>query len=134
MTGEQFEVHLCDVLSRMGYWAHRMSRDRTGAQPFDVIAICGEYVLAVDCKVISGNYGNLPLDRIEPNQWSSFERIQSRTNADVGVVILHRGSIFFYRYRELKEIAKTRKSITLDTWHEWISRDKVMDVLGRDLT
>lgn len=133
MTPEQFEFTLCDILAHMGYWAHRMAKDRTGAQPFDIIAMYGGYVLAVDCKVISTERPYFPFDRIEWNQQSAFEVMSARTNADTGFAILYKGNIYLYRYKEIREMMKTRKSLILDTWHEWLSAEKIFDIIGKRL-
>lgn len=77
-----FENDVCSFYFKLGYWAHRIQKDERGAQPFDVIAIRGRDVIAVDCKVCSRK--RFPLSRVEDNQWLSMELMQQRTKAFVG--------------------------------------------------
>ena len=37
--GTQFEQEFCNLLAQHGYWVHFITPDRTGSQPFDVIAV-----------------------------------------------------------------------------------------------
>lgn len=99
MTGSQLEAYLVHVLSNNGWWALRIPRNPSGAQPFDVIAVKGSNVLAVDCKTCSTD--KFPISRVEDNQWSAFATMLSRTNATIGVVAEHDGVLYLIDYAEL---------------------------------
>lgn len=104
MTGERFETLFCELLGKRGYWALKIPRDQRGAQPFDVIAIKGGDVLAVDCKVCASP--RLSLSRIEDNQWLSFWQIKKKTFAEVGVAIYYDGDVYYVSYEKLLETQK----------------------------
>lgn len=113
MTGNQLENHLVRTLSDNGWWALRIPRNSSGAQPFDVIAIKGNNILAVDCKACSEP--RLPLKRIEDNQWTAFDMMMMRTQAIVGVVAENKGQLYLVEYPEL--INCGRSYITLNDSH-----------------
>lgn len=99
MTGNQLENYLVHVLSNNGWWALRIPRNPSGAQPFDVIAVKGSNILAVDCKACMEP--KFALKRIEDNQWTAFERMMNRTDAVVGIVAENEGQLYFVDYIDL---------------------------------
>ena len=99
MTSSELENHVVTVLSQNGWWALRIPRNPSGAQPFDVIAVKGSNVLAVDCKTCAEK--KFPISRVEDNQWTSFDRMLNRTNAKVGIVAENDGLLYFISYFEL---------------------------------
>lgn len=77
---ERFEIDICGILAGMGYWAHRLSKDVRGTQPFDVIAARDGRVIGVECKVCLTN--RFRLDRVEINQITALGLFMARGNAD----------------------------------------------------
>lgn len=73
MTGLEFEKYILAVLQRQGYWAHRLTPDNRGAQPFDIIAVKDDKVYAYDCKVISTKKLRFQFSRIEENQKTAMQ-------------------------------------------------------------
>ena len=129
MTGEQFENLFCELMKKIGYWALKIPRNNAGAQPFDVIAIRGYSVFAIDCKVCSR--GVFELRRVEDNQWSAFKVISERTNANVGIMAYYDGCIYCIPYRTLKECSEAgMKSIKLTKLMLWMSKQEVELILG----
>ena len=110
MTGSQLEGYVVHVLSNNGWWALRIPRNPSGAQPFDIIAIKGSNILAVDCKACSEP--KFALKRIEDNQWMAFERMMGRTDAVVGIVAENEGQLYLVDYVDL--INCNRSYIALD--------------------
>ena len=104
MTGERFENLFCELLSKQNYWALKIPRDQRGAQPFDVIAVRGSEIWAVDCKVCATD--RFPLSRIEDNQWLSFWQINKKTNAECGIVIYFDGNVYYISYQQLLAMQK----------------------------
>lgn len=104
MTGEKFERVFCELLKEDGYWALRIPKNNTGAQPFDILAISGDSMLAVDCKVCKSN--RFPLSRIEDNQWLAFKMLAERTNARIGIAVYHNGQVFMIPYGMLLRAAE----------------------------
>ena len=113
MTGTQFEKAFCRELFNNGYWALNIPRSQNGSQPFDVIAVRGEKIVAVDCKVCSTP--RFSLSRIEDNQWSAFEMLSARApNAVVGIVCWC-DALYFAPFRVLLDCAENGlASISLD--------------------
>ena len=108
MTGAQFERLFIEHLKDSGYWALRIPCNDRGAQPFDVIAIRGSNILAVDCKVCS--QPRFETRRIEDNQRLAFELMQKRTNAWCGFACYHDGNIFMIPFGDC-----TGASVRLET-------------------
>lgn len=128
MTGQEFERYFCEWAKRQGWWALNIPRTQSGQQPFDIIAIKDNSVIAVDCKVISGNSGVFPLARIEDNQWLAFWSIRKRSaQALVGVIVWHEPSrrMYFISYEELTTAVKAKqKSIPLQ--HKEVDRIEIL--------
>ena len=101
MTGREFEDYIVKMLGASGYWAHRISPDESGQQPFDIIALKGDVACAYDAKVISkGN--RFPLTRVEDNQLNAFGLFRKRVRyTDIGCLIYHSGDIRFYSVDEI---------------------------------
>lgn len=71
--GSDFEKRYCEYFNKNGYWVHFMNPSANGSQPFDIIAIKGTMIVAVDCKTIVAN--RFSLDRIEDNQMMAFKKM-----------------------------------------------------------
>ena len=117
MTGSEFEKRFCKWLSDRGYWALNIPRSKAGQQPFDVVAMNGNFVIVADCKVISGSNIRFPLERIEDNQWLAFDKVSKRTKAFpcIACYMPKYDEMFIIPYFELA-IARENKqsSISLD--------------------
>lgn len=132
MTGNDFEKEFCEILKKLGYWALRIPKNQSGAQPFDIIAIHGDTVLALDCKVCGGS--KFPLSRIEDNQWTSFKTVHDKTFAWVGIAIYYDGEIYFYQYSDLESARKAgQKTVPVDEFHVWLKRDEIVSMVGKEL-
>ena len=104
MTYVEFEQKFCKWAQDDGWWALNIPRSRAGQQPFDVIAVKGACVLAVDCKVTGGKHLRFPLDRVEDNQWLAFSSIMSKSNnvlCGIAVWMNQYSQMFFIPYHEL---------------------------------
>ena len=69
--GVEFEEEMCRLLSDNGFWAHRLSENNKGAQPFDIVAVKRGHAIAIECKVVNSN--QFIVSRIEDNQRSALE-------------------------------------------------------------
>lgn len=105
--GTQFEQEFCELLKQMGYWVHFISPDRTGSQPFDIIAVRNNKPYAFDCKTCESDKFNI--SRLEDNQIMAFEKWVRCGNTDPIIAIKWRGMVKFCPYNLLK----TFKSIRL---------------------
>ena len=100
MTGQEFEAAFTKWLFDKGFWALNIPRNKFGAQPFDIIAIKGNVVWAIDCKVCGEK--RLDLRRVEPNQYTAFDVMQERTKARCSFVCLHKGIIYDVAFGAVK--------------------------------
>ena len=116
MTGREFEKWVENKLSECRYWVHRMAESNTGSQPFDIIALKGYNVFALDCKVISTKRPYFPFSRIEENQKRAFEKLYLRYagNLFCGFVIYFEGGVYLINYLIVKRwMEEGKKGITL---------------------
>ena len=111
MTGREFERWMENKLSRCGYWVHRMAESNTGSQPFDIIALKGHSVFALDCKVISTKRPYFPFSRVEENQKFAFDKLIKcyKDNLTTGFMIYYEGDIYFLNYHIFKVLSDVDK-------------------------
>lgn len=105
--GTDFECEFCDMLANRGYWVHFMTPDRTGSQPFDVIAVKGGYAYAFDCKTCEAD--TFSINRLEDNQIMAFEKWLRCGNTQPMIAVKHKDEIILIWYEDLKAL----KSIKL---------------------
>lgn len=116
MTGREFERLVENKLSEYGYWVHRMAESNTGSQPFDIIALKGYSVFALDCKVISTKRPYFPFSRIEENQKRAFEKLYDCYKSVLlcGFLIYYKDDVYLLDYAKAKMwIEEGNKGITL---------------------
>lgn len=114
--GGDFEKYLCKELARQGWWAHFLSPGPGGAQPFDVLAIRGSSVMAIDCKTCKSRW--FSYSRIETNQRLAFDMLMEKSDkrkVKCGFSILHDDKIIFLPYeRVLADEKHGRRSYDLE--------------------
>lgn len=76
-NGYAFEVILASLLSKAGFWVHRIVPNAGGQQPADLIVVRGTYHTLIDCKDCATRRG-FSFDRIEVNQRMSMDRFADR--------------------------------------------------------
>ena len=116
MTGREFEKYMVDWLNEKGFWVHRMAESNTGSQPFDIIALNGYSVFALDCKVISTKRPYFPFSRIEENQKRAFEKLYDCYKGILlcAFMIYFEGDVYLLDYQKVKKwIEEGKKGITL---------------------
>lgn len=92
--GNSFEKEFCNLLSSKGYWVHFIEPNKTGGQPFDVIAAKRGIVYAYDCKTNKGK--RFRLDRIEDNQELAFGKFNGCGNYNSYFAIKNEKGIYIY--------------------------------------
>lgn len=105
--GTGFEEYMCKELARQGWWAHFLAPSRGGAQPFDILAIRGSSVLAIDCKTCKSRW--FSYSRIEDNQRLSFDTLMKKADKrkiKCGFMVLHEDRIVFIPYERVLEDEK----------------------------
>ena len=116
MTGREFEKLVENKLSDYGYWVHRIAESNTGSQPFDIIALKGHSVFALDCKVISTKRPYFPFSRIEENQKRAFEKLYECYSGILlcAFIIYFEGDVYLLDYQKAKKwMEEGKKGITL---------------------
>lgn len=99
--GNKFEDFMCDYLKQQGWWAHFISPDRRGAQPFDIIAVKDGVPVAIDCKTSEDHI--FRLGRLEDNQKTAFDLWLKRGNIHAFIAVYHENHVYFIDYEGLKE-------------------------------
>ena len=128
--GVQFEIEFCELLGNNGFWAHRLSENMKGAQPFDVIAMKNGRPIAIECKVV-GKSNRFPLRRVEDNQVSSLTLFKERGGsswfafklADGRIMMRSAAEVFYHRYYDNKEEAGSIiVGVGGESFEGWVSR------------
>lgn len=102
--GSDFEHELVNELSRRGYWVHFLVPDRSGKQPFDVLAVKDGTAYAIDCKTCVDHV--FRISRLEDNQRTSFDYWLSRGNTEPMLMVKHEDVVYKVPYLYLKEHKK----------------------------
>ena len=93
-NGTSKERELCLMLTKWGFWAHRLV-DRINGQPFDVVAVRNGIAVALDSKIC--NNGVFLFSRVEPNQEAAMKLWKERASSFVGFAI-YDGVVEEWRY------------------------------------
>lgn len=104
--GTEFEEDMVEWFAKNGYWAHFLSPDKRGAQPFDIVAARNGETVVGDCKTCSRN--TFSISRLEDNQISAFERWIACGNSSPYVFVKYRDAVWFIPYTYLKHAKKIK--------------------------
>lgn len=97
-NGSRAEEEFARILSRQGYWVHRLA-DRVNGQPFDIIAVKDNRAVAFDCKDCEN--GRFEFRRIEPNQHNAMKLWKECGNDTMGFALrASTGKWYFIPYSE----------------------------------
>lgn len=108
MDWSKFESDVCSYFFQKGYWAHKIAHSPGGSQPFDIIAIKRNLIVATDCKVCSRQ--SFPLVRVEDNQWLAMELMTQRTDASVGFACYFQGRVYWLPFSVAKNYRSEGKA------------------------
>lgn len=100
--GTDFEREFVQMLANRGYWVHFINADRTGSQPFDVIAVKNGKAYAFDCKTCTAS--RFSIDRLEDNQILAFEKWIACGNTQPMIAIKYKNSVKILYYEDLKAL------------------------------
>ena len=104
--GTAFEDRVCEMLSNHGYWAHFITPDERGAQPFDVIAVKDGIAYAIECKTLSRSQKWFPISRLEENQILAFYLWEKCKNTPPLIFIEWGDELVIVPYYELRKKQK----------------------------
>ena len=104
--GNAFEADVCRRLANKGYWVHFIVPDIRGAQPFDIIAVRNDVVVAIDCKTCVSDVFNI--SRLEQNQIMAFEKWMRCGNSYPVIVVEYKNKVRCIEYADLKAQKKVR--------------------------
>lgn len=102
--GTEFEREVVTLLSQTGYWAHFITPDAKGSQPFDIIASKNDFPIVADCKTSSIKWFNI--SRLEENQIMAFDLWFRTGNKYAFIFIKYNEKIYEIPYRMLKNLGK----------------------------
>lgn len=134
MNSREFERHVCQELKEAGYWALNIPRNRSGAQPFDILAIGKHIVIATDAKMCSKGY--LSADRIEDNQISAFRSLRNALVKShmippvIGFACWYKSEIYFVSYYDFEpddDFIPIKRSVALNDTHKTYWRNIIYD-------
>ena len=117
MTWNEFEVFCVNQFAGNGAWVHRFAKSNTGSQPFDIIAIRGNIIYAIDCKVVSTERPYFPFSRIELNQRSAMESLRKKYVGSLcrGFLIHHKEQAYLLSFEKISDLEdKGRKGANLE--------------------
>jgi len=97
--GTAFENKMCEILANKGFWVHFITPDRTGAQPFDIIAVKKGRAYAIDCKTCENHI--FSISRLEVNQMLAFEKWIDCGNYRPLIAVEHNGEVSMIAYSAL---------------------------------
>ena len=128
--GSKFEREFCELLSRKGFWAHRMAQNNAGQQPADIIAVFQGTAYLIDCKVCSNDL--FSFSRMEANQRMAMDKwIACKGTMPKFALKDSKGQIWMldYQWAVAKEAcgdkgvpcARDRMFVvTFEEWMEWV--------------
>lgn len=102
--GTEFEREMCQWLKDDGWWVHFISPDNRGAQPFDIIAVKDGIAIAADCKTCKNHF--FRMDRLEDNQWMSFDKWKACGNSEPLIFVKHNNAVYCIEYQEFDDYEK----------------------------
>lgn len=114
--GTDFEREFCKILAENGFWVHFITPDRTGSQPFDVIAVKSGNAYAFDCKTCEAS--TFSINRLEDNQIMAFDKWLKCGNENAYIAIKHKDKIYIAPYLKIITMKSVRISemIMFDDW------------------
>ena len=119
--GTDFEVDMCELMARSGFWVHFIEPNRAGAQPFDIVAARGGRAYAIDAKTCAA--GSFNISRLEDNQRMAFDLWLSCGNYMPFVAVKHDDVIYMIDYATLQEKRSVKLNQEVLTYEEWLSRE-----------
>ena len=109
-NGNRDETIVVDLFKKHRFWAHNFSKDSSGAQPVDVIAIRKNENWLVDVKNVRKEDVSFPFSRIEPNQLTCMDYARNWAGIEnLGFVIcFERGELkpLFLTYDKYLEMSQ----------------------------
>ena len=134
ILGNEFEQEICSLLCFRKFWAHFIVPDKTGAQPFDIIAVKQEKAYAIDCKTCAFN--KFTIGRLEENQKNAFDRWLYCGNIMPLIAVKHKDKILWIEYKAIKELGaipleddKIEKDLRIGMVYDDVLEDNVICVL-----
>lgn len=109
--GTSFEEQFVNMLGAKGFWAHFIEPNKSGAQPFDVIAIRDGVPYVFDCKTCIRDYINLR--RLETNQELALQKVIHCGCTNAYIAVLHNDKVYLVKYKDIVKFG----SVDLDESH-----------------
>lgn len=109
--GNTTEQQVLTFLQSNGLWAHLLVDNKNG-QPFDILALRGESVWALDVKHLTNDNKRFVFSRMEVNQFTSMGDLSQKfMNSVCGFVVVCDNDMRFISYQDcLRLVAQGEKS------------------------
>lgn len=120
--GSEFEQELCELLTVNGFWVHFITPDKTGSQPFDIIAVKNNIPIAIDCKTCEADTFNI--SRLEDNQIMAFGKWLACGNEYAVIFIKHKGRIYFIPYDAIVSV-RSEKILRMTPIEQFLNQIEV---------
>lgn len=115
--GSDFECEFCELLTERGYWVKFLDPDKTGSQPFDVIAVKNGTAYAFDCKTCEAD--KFSINRLEDNQKMAFEKWLRCGNTQPMIAVRYKGDVCILYYEDLKAMGSIGLKSAMKLANNW---------------
>lgn len=127
--GNAFEVELCEILAKHGFWTHNMAMNKSG-QPADIIAVRNKTAHLIDAKVCSSR--GFALSRMEENQDLAMDLWKECGNGQGWFALkVPTGEIYMIPHLNIKAYQPRQSVLSFNEIHElgkpierWVERCK----------
>lgn len=116
--GNSFENEMVELLAKKEWWAHFITPDRRGAQPFDIIAVRDGIPIAIDCKTSKDHI--FRISRLEDNQVLGFTKWLACGNTMAYIAVLHDECVYLIYYKQLEKEGKVDLK-KMEAWEHGVS-------------
>lgn len=112
--GSRFEEDVAWKLSKLGYWATIVQREKhSGSQPGDIIASKNNIFYMIDCKTLENKTGSFPVSRAEFNQISAYKKLHNVGSYNYFYYILWNNDVYVV---PMEDIIHAEKSINVNDY------------------
>ena len=108
VLGNSFEMEFVNLLGENGFWAHFIEPNKSGAQPFDVIAYKDGKMWVFDCKTCANN--RITWGRLQTNQILALNKVMDLGCQNTYIAVKHNDEIHLVHYKVLEML----RSVKLD--------------------
>ncbi|WP_249961681.1 hypothetical protein [Histophilus somni] len=114
--GKRTEEKVAEYFSEKGYWVYQFPQSIKG-QPADLIVVKNNIATLIEVKHCKND--RFTLNRIEPNQLTTFNFFKSKGNTNHKIAIQFKSGLFLLDFSYIDILIKSEvKSLSIDTVEE----------------